>query len=85
MDTLRNMSTKELSRLEAMQGLAEKRLGQKVTGEVLCANTPQTKGRVERVIQTLQDRLEMRLRSRDSREREQMLIASVPSLVNYVC
>lgn len=32
--------------------------------EVLCANTPQAKGRVERVMQTLQDRLvkEMRLR-----------------------
>jgi transposase len=32
--------------------------------EVICANTPQAKGRVERVIQTLQDRLpkEMRLR-----------------------
>ncbi|HLO18520.1 MAG TPA: ISNCY family transposase [Anaerolineales bacterium] len=33
--------------------------------EILCANTPQAKGRVERIIQTLQDRLpkEMRLRS----------------------
>jgi transposase len=33
--------------------------------EIICANTPQAKGRVERVIQTLQDRLpkEMRLRS----------------------
>lgn len=32
--------------------------------EIICANTPQAKGRVERVIQTLQDRLpkEMRLR-----------------------
>jgi transposase len=32
--------------------------------QILCANTPQAKGRVERVIQTLQDRLpkEMRLR-----------------------
>ncbi len=32
--------------------------------EVLCANTPQAKGRVERVMQTLQDRFvkEMRLR-----------------------
>ena len=33
--------------------------------EIICANTPQAKGRVERVIQTLQDRLpkEMRLQS----------------------
>ena len=33
--------------------------------QIICANTPQAKGRVERVIQTLQDRLpkEMRLRS----------------------
>lgn len=33
--------------------------------EILCANTPQAKGRVERAIQTLQDRLpkEMRLRN----------------------
>ena len=32
--------------------------------QIICANTPQAKGRVERVIQTLQDRLpkEMRLR-----------------------
>ena len=38
--------------------------------EIICANTPQAKGRVERVIQTLQDRLpkEMRLRSIDSWE-----------------
>src|SRR6266498_3418856 len=38
--------------------------------EVICANTPQAKGRVERVIQTLQDRLpkEMRLRKIISRE-----------------
>ena len=38
--------------------------------EIICANTPQAKGRVERVIQTLQDRLpkEMRLRSIDSHE-----------------
>ena len=37
--------------------------------EIICANTPQAKGRVERVIQTLQDRLpkEMRLRGIDSR------------------
>jgi transposase len=36
--------------------------------EIICANTPQAKGRVERVIQTLQDRLpkEMRLRGLDS-------------------
>jgi len=36
--------------------------------EVICANTPQAKGRVERVIQTLQDRLpkEMRLRGLSS-------------------
>ena len=36
--------------------------------EIICANTPQAKGRVERVIQTLQDRLpkEMRLRGIDS-------------------
>lgn len=36
--------------------------------QIICANTPQAKGRVERVIQTLQDRLpkEMRLRGIDS-------------------
>lgn len=36
--------------------------------EIICANTPQAKGRVERVIQTLQDRLpkEMRLRNLNS-------------------
>src|SRR6266542_5583576 len=38
--------------------------------QIICANTPQAKGRVERVIQTLQDRLpkEMRLRQITSRE-----------------
>ena len=38
--------------------------------EIICANTPQAKGRVERVIQTLQDRLpkEMRLRGIRSHE-----------------
>jgi hypothetical protein len=38
--------------------------------QIICANTPQAKGRVERVIQTLQDRLpkEMRLRNIASRE-----------------
>lgn len=38
--------------------------------QVICANTPQAKGRVERVIQTLQDRLpkEMRLRPIKSRD-----------------
>jgi transposase len=38
--------------------------------EIICANTPQAKGRVERVIQTLQDRLpkEMRLRKISSRK-----------------
>ena len=38
--------------------------------QIICANTPQAKGRVERVIQTLQDRLpkEMRLRQIQSRE-----------------
>jgi transposase len=38
--------------------------------EIICANTPQAKGRVERVIQTLQDRLpkEMRLRGLNNRE-----------------
>jgi hypothetical protein len=38
--------------------------------QIICANTPQAKGRVERVIQTLQDRLpkEMRLRKISSRE-----------------
>src|SRR6266540_6069746 len=37
--------------------------------QIICANTPQAKGRVERVIQTLQDRLpkEMRLRQIHSR------------------
>lgn len=38
--------------------------------QIICANTPQAKGRVERVIQTLQDRLpkEMRLQGIDCRE-----------------
>jgi hypothetical protein len=38
--------------------------------QIICANTPQAKGRVERVIQTLQDRLpkEMRLRQINSRD-----------------
>ena len=38
--------------------------------QIICANTPQAKGRVERVIQTLQDRLpkEMRLANISSRE-----------------
>lgn len=38
--------------------------------QIICANTPQAKGRVERVIQTLQDRLpkEMRLRQLSSRQ-----------------
>ena len=38
--------------------------------QIICANTPQAKGRVERVIQTLQDRLpkEMRLRRLNSWE-----------------
>ena len=38
--------------------------------EIICANTPQAKGRVERVIQTLQDRLpkEMRLHGLNNRE-----------------
>ena len=38
--------------------------------QIICANSPQAKGRVERVIQTLQDRLpkEMRLRGIPSRE-----------------
>jgi len=33
--------------------------------QIICANTPQAKGRVERVIQTLQDRLPKELRLRD--------------------
>ena len=33
--------------------------------EIICAHTPQAKGRVERVIQTLQDRLPKELRLRD--------------------
>jgi transposase len=38
--------------------------------QIICANTPQAKGRVERAIQTLQDRLpkELRLRGISSRE-----------------
>jgi hypothetical protein len=32
--------------------------------EIICANSPQAKGRVERVIQTLQDRLPKELRLR---------------------
>ena len=32
---------------------------------IICANTPQAKGRVERAIQTLQDRLVKELRLRD--------------------
>jgi hypothetical protein len=43
---------------------------QQLDVHIICANTPQAKGRVERVIQTLQDRLpkEMRLRGIASRE-----------------
>ncbi len=43
---------------------------QELNIQIICANTPQAKGRVERVIQTLQDRLpkEMRLRKIISRE-----------------
>ena len=33
--------------------------------QIICANTPQAKGRVERVIQTLQDRLPKEMRLRD--------------------
>ena len=45
--------------------------------EIICANTPQAKGRVERVIQTLQDRLpkEMRLRGIASHDGGQCLFA----------
>ncbi len=38
--------------------------------EIICANTPQAKGRVERVIQTLQDRLPKEMRLRDIRSHE---------------
>jgi transposase len=38
--------------------------------ELICANTPQAKGRVERVIQTLQDRLPKELRLLEIRSRE---------------
>ena len=43
---------------------------QELAIQIICANTPQAKGRVERVIQTLQDRLpkEMRLRHIASRD-----------------
>lgn len=43
---------------------------QQLDVQIICANTPQAKGRVERVIQTLQDRLpkEMRLRGIASHE-----------------
>jgi transposase len=43
---------------------------QELNIQIICANTPQAKGRVERVIQTLQDRLpkEMRLRQIISRD-----------------
>ena len=55
------------------QGTALTQFGramQELDIEIICANTPQAKGRVERVIQTLQDRLpkEMRLRQIASRE-----------------
>jgi len=55
------------------QGTALTQFGramQELDIEIICANTPQAKGRVERVIQTLQDRLpkEMRLRKIASRE-----------------
>ena len=43
MDTLLNMSTKELSRLEVMQRLAEKQLSEKETGEILRLSTRQIK------------------------------------------
>jgi hypothetical protein len=39
--------------------------------EIICANTPQAKGRVERVIQTLQDRLPKEMRLRDISNRAQ--------------
>lgn len=53
-------------------GLAITQFGramQELDIQIICANTPQAKGRVERVIQTLQDRLpkEMRLRGIASR------------------
>ena len=38
--------------------------------EIMCANTPQAKGRVERVIQTLQDRLPKEMRLLNIRSRE---------------
>jgi transposase len=38
--------------------------------EIICANTPQAKGRVERVIQTLQDRLPKEMRLRDIHSHE---------------
>ncbi len=38
--------------------------------EIICANTPQAKGRVERVIQTLQDRLPKEMRLLNIRSRE---------------
>jgi transposase len=38
--------------------------------QIICANTPQAKGRVERVIQTLQDRLPKEMRLLDIRSRE---------------
>jgi transposase len=38
---------------------------QELEVQIICANTPQAEGRVERVIQTLQDRLRKELRLRD--------------------
>ncbi len=38
--------------------------------QIICANTPQAKGRVERAIQTLQDRLPKEMRLLDIRSRE---------------
>ena len=38
--------------------------------QIICANTPQAKGRVERVIQTLQDRLPKEMRLSNIRSRE---------------
>jgi len=57
--------------VDARQDLSQfGRAMQELDIQIICANTPQAKGRVERVIQTLQDRLpkEMRLRGIDSRE-----------------
>lgn len=66
-----SMSRKELNRLQILNRVLERRLTQlgralsELNIDILCANTPQAKGRVERAHLTLQDRLVKELRLRN--------------------